>query len=323
MKYLSHQTPVEELQKFLSSLGWLQNEKILKTTIPGEGNMNVVLHVTTDKRSFILKQSRPYVNKYQQLAAPLERIETEYQFYAATNGTDLTDNMPEMIVYSKEHFLMMLSYVDEFEDMTRLYADRSVKVDEVASLAQILNEIHQAPVPGNYPENKELRQLNHQHIFVLPFEEENGFELDDIQPGLQALSGQYKQDSTLKNKVDQLGDKYLSAGDTLLHGDYYPGSWMRARDQFYVIDTEFSFVGFREFDIGVMMAHLILITSDKSITGNVLENTKGSFDEALVFQMAGVEIMRRLIGLAQLPLERTLEEKQQLLQVGYQLIMSS
>lgn len=322
MKYISQDTPVKELQHFLNALGWLSDEEVQGIRIPGEGNMNVVLQVTTDSRSFILKQSRPYVNKYQQIAAPIERIATEYQFYQATKETALRESMPQMLAYNKEHYLMMLTYIDGFEDMTRLYADRSVTADDVVSLTKPLNDIHMAVVPDNYPENLELRQLNHQHMFVLPFLEENGFQLDDVQTGLQALSQTYKSDNALKAKIVQLGNQYLSAADTLLHGDYYPGSWMRAGGRFYVIDTEFSFVGFREFDIGVMIAHLILITSDESITQQVFLHITGNPDVALTRQIAGVEIMRRLIGLAQLPLERTLDEKKHLLQLAYRLIMS-
>ena len=57
-------TPLPELQEYLRVREWLNSEENI-TTIekPGEGNMNVVLRVVTDQRSFILKQSRPYVQK--------------------------------------------------------------------------------------------------------------------------------------------------------------------------------------------------------------------------------------------------------------------
>ena len=43
----------------------------------------------------------------------------------------------------------------------------------------------------------------------------------------------------------------MQNGDTLLHGDYYPGSWMRVRERLYIIDPEFSFAGPKEFDLGI------------------------------------------------------------------------
>jgi 5-methylthioribose kinase len=45
-------------------------------------------------------------------------------------------------------------------------------------------------------------------------------------------------------------------------------------------------------------------------------------DVQLLSQFTGIEILRRLIGLAQLPLERSLEEKERLLELGYELVVN-
>jgi len=173
----------------------------------------------------------------------------------------------------------------------------------------------------NFPENKILRQLNHQHIFVLPFLEDNGFQLNDIQEGLQELSLPYKKDAAIKTVVHKLGERYLSKGNVLIHGDYYPGSWMQLENEVYIIDPEFSFIGFKEFDLGVMTAHLIMATMDDSSLATVMELYKGEVNNSFVSRVAGIEIMRRLIGLAQLPLQRTIEEKDYLLQLARKMIL--
>ncbi|MGS0526226.1 hypothetical protein ACU8V7_14710 [Zobellia nedashkovskayae] len=78
MTAIDTNTPLEELQNYLQSKEWLHTaEKLTAVEKPGDGNMNVVLRVITDQRSFILKQSRPYVQKYQQVEAPLDRITVE------------------------------------------------------------------------------------------------------------------------------------------------------------------------------------------------------------------------------------------------------
>jgi len=66
--YLNIDIPLAVLQNQLLSLGFLNSEKeeVISMKKPGEGNMNVVLRIITNERSFILKQSRPYVEKYQQ-----------------------------------------------------------------------------------------------------------------------------------------------------------------------------------------------------------------------------------------------------------------
>ncbi len=315
-------TSLPVLQEFLESKNWLNsNEKINAISKPGEGNMNVLLRVKTDQRSFILKQSRPYVHKYQQIKAPLNRIEVEYKFYQAVQGAFITKHIPAILAFDKKDYLIQMEDLGQCEDMTFCYRDRKVSLDILKKLIGISNGIHKMGKVEKFPENMALRELNHQHIFVLPFMEENGFHLDEVQQGLQELSLLYKKDTTIKAVVNKLGDKYLSKGNVLIHGDYYPGSWMQLENKVYIIDPEFSFIGFREFDLGVMTAHLIMATMNVSSMATVMEHYKGEADSILVSQVAGIEIIRRLIGLAQLPLQRSIEEKDYLLQHARKMIL--
>jgi len=323
VKYIDSSTQVTEIQEYLFSKGWMNvGEQIMAIETPGEGNMNVVLRVKTNKRSFILKQSRPFVQKYQQVEAPLNRIAVEHQFYLVVQNPVLGKNLPSVLDFDANENLLILEDLGHCEDMTTLYAKRRISEDSLQQLTSILALIHESKVPNDFPDNRAMRKLNHQHIFVLPFLEDNGFQLDDIQDGLQQLSMPYKQDASLKSIVDEMGNKYLSAGNTLLHGDYYPGSWMTEKENLYVIDPEFGFVGFAEFDLGVMAAHLIMATSNESILDAIHNFYTGTADKKLMAQLAGIEIIRRLIGLAQLPLKRSIEEKQYLLDLARKMILS-
>jgi len=315
-------TPLPELEEFLESKNWLNpHEKISAISKPGEGNMNVVLRVKTNQRSFILKQSRPYVQKYQQIEAPLNRIEVEYEFYQAVQGASISKHLPAILAFDQKNFVIQMEDLGLCEDMTFCYEDRKVSLDILKKLIGISYAIHKVGNVKRFPENRVLRELNHQHIFVLPFMEENGFQLNDIQEGLQELSLPYKKDTAIKAVVNELGDKYLSKGNVLIHGDYYPGSWMQLENKVYIIDPEFSFIGFREFDLGVMTAHLIMVTMDVSSLATVMELYEGEANNILVSKVAGIEIIRRLIGLAQLPLQRSIEEKDYLLQHARKMIL--
>lgn len=283
--------------------------------------MNVVLRVKTDQRSFILKQSRPYVEKYQQIAAPLDRISVENQFYGVLQGTAIAASIPSVLGYDALDHLMLLQDLGQCEDMNFVYKERTIAPELLGQLMTILGSIHSTKVPNNFPDNLTMRRLNHQHIFELPFLENNGFQLDDIQIGLQELSLPYKNNPALDKIVKDIGKRYLSKGDTLLHGDYYPGSWMRKDQNVFVIDPEFGFAGFAEFDLGVMTAHIIMATMNSTDIGFILNGYQGSPDRGLMTQVAGIEIMRRLIGLAQLPLVRSIEEKEYLLRMAYEMII--
>ena len=51
-----------QLERYLKAQGWLQEgEEITTVEIPGAGNMNFTLRIKTADRSFIVKQSRDYV----------------------------------------------------------------------------------------------------------------------------------------------------------------------------------------------------------------------------------------------------------------------
>ena len=314
--------PLAKLQEYLHHNDWLlsRTEEILSLENPGEGNMNVVLRLTTDRRSIILKQSRPFVQKYQQIAAPLDRIEVEKLFYEAVKSNVLNAHIPKILGYDSNHHLLLLEDLGQCEDMVALYQKREIDKKELQKLISIIGLIHRTEVSHDFPENLEMRKLNHQHIFVLPFMEDNGFSLDEVQPGLQELSMPYKKNEQLKKIIEQVGKKYLSEGDTLLHGDYYPGSWMTEKNNLYVIDPEFSFRGFAEFDLGVMAAHLVMATRKKKYLKQIVTKYDGTVDKILISQVAGIEIMRRLIGLAQLPLDRTIDEKKFLLKKAYKMI---
>ncbi len=323
MKYFDSETPKATLQQYLFSKGWIQeNEEIININTAGEGNMNIVLRIATPNQSFILKQSRPFVQKYQQIAAPLNRIAVEYQFYQAVQNDSLKAHIPKILGYDPQQHLLLMEDLGYCEDLSSLYEKRTIDTQLINKLTQNLLAIHQNKVPHNFPDNLAMRNLNHEHIFVLPFLSDNGFQLDAIQNGLEACAAPYKTDSTIKNIVDKIGEKYLSPGNTLLHGDYYPGSWMTADKKLYIIDPEFGFAGFPEFDLGVMAAHIIMATDNDNHIKTITSAYNDNIDKSLLTKVAGIEIMRRLIGLAQLPLQRTISEKQYLLHLARKMIVS-
>lgn len=321
--YLNDTTSIPDFETCLKNIGFLdpKQEQIFSIEKPGEGNMNVVLRIRTNKRSFIVKQSRPFVQKYPQIVAPIERIDVEYQFYKAVTNKAIEPHIPDILTYNADKHLLILDDLGDCKDMSYLYDERNINTSQLHQLLDIALQIHKSN-PMEYPKNMELRLLNHQHIFVLPFLKNNDFSLNAIQDGLEELALSYRTDEALKKEISRVGQQYLSQGNVLLHGDYYPGSWMAKEDHIYVIDPEFSFMGFAEFDMGVLAAHIIMITMDLDCLQTIKNRYPERLDELLLVQVAGIEIMRRIIGLAQLPLKRSIQEKKLLLEMAYTLILN-
>jgi 5-methylthioribose kinase len=319
----------EELAIYLKRQKWLEDEEtIVSVSKPGEGNMNCVLRIETAVRSFIIKQSRGYVEKYPQIAAPAARVLTEGAFYEKIAGSkEVQQIMPVLLGIDAVNNLIALEDLGKSNDYCVLYdLEQELQEGELIQLVNYLNGLHQdfqKTVVDEELTNTEMRTLNYEHIFEFPFREENGFNLDTVQEGLQALALPYKKDSELKRKVERLGSLYLSKGKYLLHGDYYPGSWLKTANGSKVIDPEFCFYGLREFDLGVLLAHLHMTQQEDSAIALVKEKYQ-SFAElntTILNGFIGTEMMRRLIGIAQLPLKMDLKTKAALLQFARNLIL--
>lgn len=319
MTDLNEKVGVEQLQNLPF---WNKGEIVISSEPAGESNMNLVLRIKTNQRNLILKQSKPYVRKYPQIPAPIDRIAVEQAFFnLLEKNTELSDQVPKILHFDREEHILITADLGISSDFTWIYSgEKSLQVDEIKQLTAFLNRLHDLHV-DEFPENLEMRKLNHEHIFRFPFLEENGFDLDQIQVGLQEISLTYKRDQVLKSKLEYLGNRYLSPRTTLLHGDYYPGSWLDTSTGIKIIDPEFGFLGDREFDLSVFLAHLDMGQQAEALKKTVLASYTHPFNQLLVNQYRGVEILRRLIGIAQLPVNLTLAQKVDLMKTAKTLIL--
>ncbi len=285
--------------------------------------MNFVFRLTTNLRSIIVKQSRDYVQKYPQIKAPIERIFTEETYYQQITPIQILSSFsPKVLIVDKTNHLMLMEDLGRGSDYTHLYKRGSIiSEEELLPFTVYLNALHDIE-PTHFIDNSGMKSLNAEHIFNYPFLVDNGFDLDMIQEGLQALAINFKTNEPLKNAIATINKRYLSTGKYLLHGDFYFGSWLKVADSPKVIDPEFAFCGDREFDLGVMIAHLKMAQQPTSLINRVLENYIHRVDIKLLNAYIGCEVLRRIIGLAQLPLELGLEEKKTLCYEAQTLILA-
>ncbi|RMG71912.1 MAG: aminoglycoside phosphotransferase [Bacteroidetes bacterium] len=326
MTFVLNADQLPDIQAFLSDKKWIApDEEIQSAAKPGEGNMNYTLRIRTNFRSFILKQSRAYVEKYPQIPAPAHRARIEGTFYTYIQEVvALRAFTPELMAMDTAHNILMLEDLGESSDFTFLY-QRGATIDpeDLRALMDFLSLLHTHFDTGGEITNREMRLLNAEHIFEYPFRTDNGLDLDSITPGLAKVALAYQTDAALKARITDLSQVYLSEGKTLLHGDFFPGSWLRTYEGVRIIDPEFCFFGPAEFDLAVLLAHLRMSQQEERLSDMVLATYRGAvLDTNLLDQLTGIEIMRRLIGLAQLPLTLTLKEKEDLLAMAYGLINS-
>jgi 5-methylthioribose kinase len=307
---LSQDDP-DGLREFLADRGWIRADEEIRSCNPaGEGNMNLTLRIETSRHRFVLKQSRPWVEKYDDIPAPWDRCLVERRFYdCVQNIPGVADRMPELLYADADARVLLLEDLSEARDLTSLYRGDSLSDAEIDALADYLQRLHdgtrQLPVLTELV-NREMRSLNHEHIFVVPLESESGLDLESIAPGLSQAARSLQEHAAYREAVRETAERYLADGECLVHADYFPGSWLRTRDGLRVVDAEFAFPGDPEIDVGCALAHLALARQPLEVARELRERyeggTRSPLDPMWLARYAGVEVMRRLIGVAQLPL---------------------
>lgn len=316
------------LEAWLRPRGWLgADEPITRLASAGDGNMNMTLRVTTPRRSFIVKQSRGYVEKYPHIPAPAERALVEAAFYrSVASEPSIYEAMPELLGVDVEARVLLLDDLGAASDLMNVYRGVRINPVERQALLSWLSHLHAMSITDPDPllENRAMRELNHAHIFDLPLRDKDLIDLDALTPGLAAEAARIRQDRVYTDTARALGQRYLGDGASLLHGDFYPGSWLRTAHGIRVIDPEFCFIGPPEFDVGVMLGHAILAGDNLDDAFAVVRDgyvAPPGFDGSLAGGFAGVEIMRRLIGVAQLPISATAVRKAEWLAISRQLVL--
>ena len=311
------------LEAYLHAQGWVAPARtIVALSKAGEGNMNLTLRVELDDGTrHVVKQSRPWAEKFPSVPAPADRADIEALFYRQTASLDaIAQCSPRLLAHDPVSHLLLLEDLGLAGDLSTLYAgDRVIAISTLTDLADYLTALHghfHRDRCDFYIENATMRALNAEHIFRFPFDPNNGFDLDAITPGLAQLGAQCVLDESLMAAIRALDARYRANGDTLLHGDFFPGSFLTSGSGVKVIDTEFCFFGEAEFDLGVLQAHLLLAQQPDEVIDSLFRRYQGAerFSRSLCDQYAGVELLRRLLGLAQLPLTLDLEQKRALVE---------
>ena len=334
-RFVLSETDPAAVGRYLSGRGLLPAGSPVDVERAGAGNMNLTLrvHAQDEDASWILKQGLGWVEKYDHIAAPPERTVVEACFYETVRAhRRVAAAMPALIDADHANSILILEDLGSGRDGTGVYGGDRLRDDTLDALVGYLRDLGDVTPADDAHDlftsrfsNRAMRALNHEHIFRFPLDPQNGLDLDAVTPGLAHASASLRSDPQYARRARELGDRYLAEGTswsscpTLVHGDYVPGSWLLVDDGVRVIDPEFCFFGAREFDAGVMLAHLALGLQPEASARRVFHAVTG--DPAVVLGFAGIEIMRRLIGVAQLPLPYGLEIKSRLLDLSRSLVL--
>ena len=106
-------------------------------------------------------------------------------------------------------------------------------------------------------QDNNLKNLHIDYIFNYPYEEHetNNYGLHLVKEVELIQNNKY-----LLDEIKKLKAKYINDTESLIHGDFHLGSVMsNLNDSIKIIDHEFCCFGPSSFDIGVFIAHIIVI----------------------------------------------------------------
>jgi len=234
----------------------------------GDGNLNLVFIVTSGTAGVVVKQALPYVRLVgESWPLPLDRAHFE-QEALKVQLAHVPMHVPKVYHFDPEQAAIVMAYLSP-HIILRKGLIRRVKYPQLADhlstfLAEMLFRTSDLCMPADAKkaaqallcQNTALCKISEDLIFTDPYRIAplNRW----ISPELDGLAAAFRADAPLKVAVQELKWAFLTRGEALLHGDLHTGSVMVTEADTRVIDPEFAFFGPIGFDIGAVLANLML-----------------------------------------------------------------
>lgn len=296
-----------DLGPYLESVGIIPRNSSVVVTRAGDGNINWVRRVVAGNQAWIVKQARPALEAFPEYAVSTERIVFEARYFEVARPFDRDGILPRIEHFDPEARVLVL---EDLTQATRLDAAIVAGRDFSAALSRLtafLGRVHAGtgrPELASRFENSEMRRLHGDHIFSLPFRE-NDFPLT---PAVAERGLQVRADATLVATIDAAFVRYLESNACLVHADVQPTNVLLTPNAAKLLDAEIAHLGDPAFDIGVLLAHLriaeIAHPTSASTLAAVWSSYASQFDEAsfaAAARYAGIEMLRRTLGAARVP----------------------
>lgn len=234
----------------------------------GDGNLNLVFHIRQpgSRTGLILKQALPYakvVGESWPLTLDRSRIESEALILQGKLAPGL---VPVVYRYDAELALTVMEDLSDCVIMRKGLIEGGVYPKFAEHISEFLARtlFFTSDLGMNQQEKKrlvqsfinpELCKITEDLIFDDPYTNSPNNSFD---PHLQEDAEALWNDATLHMEVALLREKFLTHAQALLHGDLHTGSIFITPEKTKVIDPEFAYYGPMGFDIGAVIANLLL-----------------------------------------------------------------
>ncbi|MET4384872.1 5-methylthioribose kinase [Bradyrhizobium sp. F1.4.3] len=234
----------------------------------GDGNLNLVFIVKGDRGGIAVKQALPYVRLVGE-SWPLPLSRAHYEYLALSRQAQLAPGLVPTLLHHNEtlaltvmellepHIIMRKGLVagtqyPRFVDDITTFMARTLFFTSDLALSAAEKKEAIAAFAGNHA----LCKITEDLIFTDPYRiaVQNRWTV----PYLNQFAASLRGDMNLHVAVSRLKLKFMASPEALIHGDLHTGSIMVTDDQTRVIDPEFAFYGPMGFDVGAVIANLLM-----------------------------------------------------------------
>jgi 5-methylthioribose kinase len=234
----------------------------------GDGNLNLVFIVRGARGGIAVKQALPYVRLVGE-SWPLPLSRAHYEYLALSKQARLAPGLVPALLHHnaalaltvmellEPHIIMRKGLVagtqyPRFVDDITTFMARTLFFTSDLALAAAEKKEAIAAFAGNHA----LCKITEDLIFTDPYRiaEQNRW----TAPYLDKLAANLRDDMELHVAISRLKLKFMASPEALLHGDLHTGSIMVTDSQTRVIDPEFAFYGPMGFDVGAVLANLLM-----------------------------------------------------------------
>lgn len=234
----------------------------------GDGNLNLVFVVEGPAGGLAVKQALPYVRLVGE-SWPLPLSRAHYEHMALTRQAACAPGLtPGVVHYDADLALIAMELLSPHVIMRRGMIDGVLyprAADDLSTFAArtlfltsdlALKAAEKKALVGAFAGNTALCRITEDLIFTEPYTiaANNRW----TAPQLDGWARAIREDGDLKVAVSRLKLKFMGSAEALLHGDLHTGSVMLTPDDTRVIDPEFAFVGPMGFDLGAVLANLLI-----------------------------------------------------------------
>lgn len=234
----------------------------------GDGNLNLVFIVKGPDGGIAVKQALPYVRLVGE-SWPLPLSRSHYEYLALTHQARLAPKLvPEILHHNEDLALVAMELLEPHIIMRKgLVAGTTYPrfVEDISTfLAQTLFFSSDLAIPAAekkegiaaFAGNHALCKITEDLIFTDPYRvaEQNRW----TSPWLDATAARFREDLDAHVAICRLKLKFMGSPEAMIHGDLHTGSIMVTERDTRVIDPEFAFYGPMGFDIGAVIANLLM-----------------------------------------------------------------